>query len=486
MKRSKLSKNILIMKKAMASHMTVIILGVLIMSVIFLLGSKWLTKTVEAVNPEKLTEIGDDSATESEDSTDQSSGEDISDLGSSSASEEEIPRVFTTDTSSNDLSEVACSIGNDIYTDFSSKGLTGGRSEVFSNTIPLQSATGYLVGSGSFAYSKGADASISDTVFDTAGYPDCHICKVGTTGISDLDEYCINLQLQDRKVGQYDSFCSGSVTTPLGTRVKFGNKDAYNWNSWGSNPCSNDEDRIWWYATNKEWSEDWKTSDNSIEPGNDLRLADGRNYIYGVYWIPGDGGNRYDVVFTRAPQKSSYEASNFNDIKSVLSDYDDLIRYTVVGEKYWEARTVAEFTVKPTSAVSMGSIMDMIKTAHDGISGLSFGYGNIIFNACTGDDCFTDGIKAATATTKCTNEGFPVRYLVLQFTVASENVYIYTNATNNGVPIISSGRLQGGKTYKVIIKNWADVSRKCEGLGCYTIKECFSEFDRSVVILEVS
>jgi hypothetical protein len=163
--------------------------------------------------------------------------------GGTSVSDNLAKHFFTTG-SSNDLSEIACFIGTDIYNDYSNNGEQGGRSGLFVTNIPFD--RGNLINSASFFYKDNTNTSVNDAIFGATGakYQGCHICRqccaegTGCTasqaestcgpssgpwpkGIQVLDELCINMQMRDRTVpassGSY--FCHGQtndVSIPYG------------------------------------------------------------------------------------------------------------------------------------------------------------------------------------------------------------------------------------------------------------------------------
>jgi hypothetical protein len=403
-----------------------------------------------------------------------------------SAGASELDHIFSNPGEAHDISELACLIGDQIYTDFSKYGESSRTSkESFKNAVPFDTDVGYFVDGGSFIYEeKRTDTSKPDTVFDE-DYPDCHICKSGSTGITRLDEICINMQLKDRYAGS-DKFCGpGNIDAPAGTRVAFGNDNAPNLNTgvsgWGSDIfCGNDEDRIWWYANGiPSWSEKWKASYvRRPEDGyNSISLASGWHYVYGLFWSP--EGKHYDVFFSLIPDGNIRTTANFNDILGILND-KSFIRLDVLGNKYWEARSVAAFKVTLNNDISVGQgITDIIN------AGLT--QSDATCSPCSGDGCFDAGISES-QNKVCAYAPFNWNIDGVKNNLDKTNVKIFVDARDeDGNPVGCSGSLVVGKEYRVVINEWVDMFREQGGIGEGSQwGSCFSTYDRTVIIQEVT
>jgi hypothetical protein len=474
MKRSKLSKNILIMKKAMASHMTVIILAVLLMFVAFALFSSWIYTAAGSVDPEKLIEIGPESGTATEQTPDTSlpSGNGDASSGSSQAQ-----RIFTTAPNANDFSEIACLIGDKIYSDFSALGITGTRTSTiatFKYVVPFESAaTVYFLDGKSFTYATPTSSSDTDEATLSSAHPGCHLCRINNVGITHLDENCINLQLRDRTVGS-DNFCSVTIApSNAEQRVKFGDSNCPSASpggaSWPDNNCDNGIDRIYWFMSSGgdvSWPV-WKAS-YTDKKYNSKTLTNGRDYVYGVFWV--SDGDRYDVVFSMIPSPGCYTASNFQDLYSVMSD-KGFIKFDALGGKFWQARSVADFNVAVPSGttVPIGTIADTLGSTSVLLCGA----------ASAGNPCFSDSM-IKTDSDLINDDDISFEEDEVKDKLAEEPITVYLGVANVGL----SGALPGGKTYRVTVNKWLAVQRyDCWAGRC---KTNVIGYDRSVTIQEVS
>ncbi|NIO45144.1 MAG: hypothetical protein GTN36_06375, partial [Candidatus Aenigmarchaeota archaeon] len=446
-------------------------------------------------------------------------------------------RIFTSAPGSYDLSEIACLISVDIYNDFKLNGESGARTSSVCGLkgIPWNYwSTGYegcLIGQGAFSYSTSTNPANEGDFAAHANtlYHDCHICKedpapvAGGAGINDLDETCINLNLRDRMVGS-DYFCHGAGGWGSGTNAgfldgtgkisEFGNcvdgddtqfnnnigdwrgysdgyQDIFGYQDCGNEGgatdgtadpdfCDNNHDMITWTGNQETWLGDWKVKDTATGTTNSKPLTDGRKYFYGIFWIKAD--KRYDVVFVLIPNENAFNA-DFREIWEDLLDKDDkFYRVNPLGNEIWQARTVANYRVNLVTDTSIvQTIMDLIskeaEISMENIECRPCGDGN----PATDDweDCRPD---AWTVERQCEMSPHDEHFLKMP-------IKIKTNATN-AVALGTCGvKIQGGKTYRVIVNNWWNKHRRCIdwtcGYGTGPWHNCFTGVDRSVIILEL-
>lgn len=431
----------------------------------------------------------------------------------------ETARFFTDEPNHWDLSEIACLISEDIYNDYSKNGNDGLRSDCSSDFIEYNKegcfikARKFLYGIKSSTFDKD-EATFNDG--DGEKYPFCRLCRTenaaGTMeGINNLDETCINYNLKYRTVGDL-GFCNSSFPISSSGTARFGNcddgsddsfgnnigKDGAKWYDFSDGPdiwdpfnsvnecgndnndfCDNERDMITWRADNSEgesWaSEKWRVTDNSDDigfiiggtTGNSEILSDERNYMYGLYWVPHK--NAYTLLFTMFPDQNpvAYSTKDWGDIwnKALKKDF---YRSNQLGQRFFEARQVANFLVTPeVPLIPYGDLRGSIASAMQIDADTK-----IKFLPCDSSDCFSMPVEISDE--DCSySESNPLQYRDVV-------VRVFHTDTNGNAIKDSSIALPSGKTYRVIVTNW--IAGFDGGGGGGT--NCYNSYERTVLIIE--
>lgn len=402
----------------------------------------------------------------------------------------ELKNIFTTPGTELDISEIACYIARDIYNDYSNFGDEGPRvgMNYYKKGLPFTTGSAYLVGIGSFNYKLTASNKDTDEAtlkaFDSA----CWLCRepVATTvstGITNLDEVCIDLQLRDRKVISV-GFCNESFGTPYGDGT-FSNNDCgaqLNTLAWRAH-CdklgtdefctANGVDKIYWSADPDDDSYAYNDteSDDTIEYDSN-KLSDSRRYMYAVLWIP--EGKRYDVVFTVLPIMAS-TSLDWDYIWKTLGQFQDNFRRNVLGNDYWEARVIADYILTPANPINIHN--GLVKNIE-----LAFvGEGRVDFKSCeTFNECFPGWVSTKNA--RCVEDFYAgdvyddVQYMPIRLLINA------TDADGNKITDADINKDIPAGTYRVVIKEWYNEWREAN-YGIWS--SCFDRYDRSVTVLEL-
>jgi hypothetical protein len=427
------------------------------------------------------------------------------------------PHIFTTG-SSWDFSEIACTIADSIFNDYTSYADNGphnlGELDGFDylHSEPSNLDSEYLINLGIFNYTEVASNS---QVYETAisAHHGCHLCTylppdstntipVGATGIQKLDEGCLNLQFRDRKIGGgSDPFCSKTVATSQGWSGKFSdNNFNFNDNNFVNSPVGwdrlfcqpfcddNGQDKIRWFSEpsdqdNGRYAYAWNLSSSLKDrEENSQPLTNGRQYIYGVFWDNGIKG--YDVVFLEVPTNTFLINTEWNMIWDSLtakgSESSSIYRRMGLGHKYWQARVTADFTIVPTQTLTVNDIRTKILS--NDIYGGSTDYTKVPLYQCTGlTDCIVGVQQVSPA--QCSNPyGLP-HSIVEDFEKQPIQIYVDANDASNTPITDGTQDLPPGKAYRVIIKSWwQDYNGLYYGLP----QDCFGWYDRSIAIMQLS
>jgi hypothetical protein len=414
--------------------------------------------------------------------------------------------IFTSG-STYDLSEIACLIGKAIYSDYIKYGDKGSRSNDalnggfdYINSLPASDANEYLIDAAFFNYSSTTQFKDNEIMsFD----PKCHICRhqpypvpPPALLITDLDEACINLQLRDRNVSS-NKFCFDPFATQY-EEGRFGNSNCFDScppNPAGSSPtwcdfCDDNsikfcpgpggEDKIFWGAEKDTDNAQWNITDKNFKEYTGDLLTNNRQYMYAVFWNQKNA--RYDVIFPMVPTTTTLPAgTEWNYIWQVLADKYNY-RRNGLGIHYWQVRTMADFIFKPTNNINIyNGLMENIY--QNGLSGCCKD-SKVFFEPCTTWAQCLQGIKGPVEKYDCPAEAGNDGKLLDFF--REQPIQLLINATDattgKKVDINSkNGELLGGKTYRVIIKNWAQWYHKF----AYAGQECYKYYDRSITILQL-
>lgn len=367
-----------------------------------------------------------------------------------------VDNIVTAEGQVNQPIEVACSIANGIYDDFSANGL-GVRKDTecasqegYSTPNVIQQC---LVDYGVFR--------LTDTIHDESFASKleengCHDCYTSSSD-NIFDETCINYDLSGRTIPATGgtSFCNSGFTPSGSTKlVYFGNNQCFNTdnsNSWddgtkcreycGNSACTNNCDMIKWIADNV----DGKKISTSTQPevmikdnflyqktdanqGNDWSLSKNQNYMYGLVWVPDRAS--YDLLFVRFPTTTA--STSFDFIKDAFQDYE---RYNKLGIWRQEARMVADFIVTPTSS-SIKSIADIAGDVKS-VTGVE---------PTISTTCSTDCISTVSQNSQ--SPEYPsVPTEITSDLFEEKPVIIKTNLNVNE-------KLIAGNSYRVVVMNW--------------------------------
>jgi len=504
--------------KGISQHTMVIILSLVLMLVIMSIGINWVQGASE-IDFDKAWYIGPETAIPTEPDLD------IGTTNSYNALSVAVTHIFTTAGNPHDMSEIACFIAEDIFNDFSKKGdtlprscsLWGGKGVPFSIN---NDASGCLISARSFLYKTDASANPADEAALMTYDLSCRLCRVGNVGIKHLDETCINLQFSSGNISMATNprlvgarkFCDGTFFTDSDPQKlsQFGN------NHDGTTPtenknliaawdgycdqdandeddyCDNNMDYIRWQANRNDGSQpswpatdfsrvaDWRTSAvvwYDYNSGDNSVLTDGYEYMYGIFWIA--EAKKYDIVFAMIPRQGTPE-TNFNKIWEEDLDWDkNFWRTNPLGNIYVNLREVHNNTVVLAADTTISTIMIGLKD-HSGVITDKIGC-----LACSNDEnCINkiyDGQSTQIGDEKCVDVNVDS---VLTDAFKREPIEVRIKATkSDGTPVTCNDNLVGGRTYRVIVKNWFGFWEKDNWVS--SDGGCYANFDRSVSIIQV-